>query len=755
MKLAEALLDAGRARREPAAVLRAARRTRRRARRAVRARTDRGARRAGTTRRSGHFERAIALFPGARRGALRAGALLSRARTPGRGASARWSSTRGIGARWPALDDPVLAAVTALRGRPAARCCSAGIKLADAGDVDGAIAAHEAALARDPSLAQAHANLIALYGRAAELGQGRGALPRGARARRQRRRRCTTTTACCSGCRSSGTDAADAYRRALALNPLHAQAHNNLGQMLERSATVRRGALDEYRQALESQPTFRLARFNLGRMLHCAGTAGRGRRRAREAAEPRDAEAPRYLFALSRRTSAAGTKRRGPEVGDRGAATCALQFGQHRPRRGHRPRTGEAQMRSACDASALSSLCRGGAHCPPAQSRPVARPLRRGRGGDRPDVHARQRRHRPVLHGRADGRRRRAVRLRQRRRPRRVPGAGRPARRRRDRGCRRAPISRLFRNDLTPAPGGTRTLALHRRHRARRASALRAYGMGAAVGDYDNDGDLDLFVTAFGPDTLFRNNGDGTFTDVTAEAGVSDPLWSTSAAFLDYDRDGDLDLFVANYLDFTLARQQDLRRPGSARATTAARASTAPCPIGCTATTATAASPNVTDAAGIAKADGAGLGVVAGRLQRRRLARSLRRQRRDAEPALDQPARRHVRGRGPAVGRGVERRRQSRGQHGHRVGRLRRRRRRGSVRHQHHRRDVRALRERRQGQLRGRARPRRAGAADRGVHRVRHRLVRLRQRRLARPVRRQRRGQRRSRRSADSRARSG
>ena len=62
-----------------------------------------------------------------------------------------------------------------------------------------------------------------------------------------------------------------------------------------------------------------------------------------------------------------------------------------------------------------------------------------------------------------------------------------------------------------------------------------------------------LFVTSFGPDTLFRNNGNGTFTDVTEEAGVSDPLWSASATFFDYDRDGDLDLFVANYLDFTVA----------------------------------------------------------------------------------------------------------------------------------------------------------------------------------------------------------
>ena len=85
---------------------------------------------------------------------------------------------------------------------------------------------------------------------------------------------------------------------------------------------------------------------------------------------------------------------------------------------------------------------------------------------------------------------------------------------------------------------------------------LRAYGMGAAVGDYDDDGDLDLLVTSFGPETLYRNNGDGTFTDVTKAAGVTDDLWSTSAAFVDYDRDGDLDLFVANYVDFTIANNK-------------------------------------------------------------------------------------------------------------------------------------------------------------------------------------------------------
>ncbi|MDE0426954.1 MAG: CRTAC1 family protein [Candidatus Poribacteria bacterium] len=78
------------------------------------------------------------------------------------------------------------------------------------------------------------------------------------------------------------------------------------------------------------------------------------------------------------------------------------------------------------------------------------------------------------------------------------------------------------------------------------------YGMGCISADYDNDGDADLYLTNFGPNQLYRNNGDGTFTDVTWDAGVGDGNWSVSASFGDFNLDGHLDLYVVNYLDYQL-----------------------------------------------------------------------------------------------------------------------------------------------------------------------------------------------------------
>jgi hypothetical protein len=108
------------------------------------------------------------------------------------------------------------------------------------------------------------------------------------------------------------------------------------------------------------------------------------------------------------------------------------------------------------------------------------------------------------------------------------------------------PTSHLFKNNRD----GTFTDVT-----ARAGLVHHGWGQGVCIGDYDNDGWDDLFVSYFGKNVLYHNNGEGTFTDVTGKAGVggNGKRWNTGCAFVDYDRDGNLDLFVANYIDMDLA----------------------------------------------------------------------------------------------------------------------------------------------------------------------------------------------------------
>ena len=125
-----------------------------------------------------------------------------------------------------------------------------------------------------------------------------------------------------------------------------------------------------------------------------------------------------------------------------------------------------------------------------------------------------------------------------------------------------APRSRLYRNDRR-GDGSPRLRFTDVTERS--GIVAYGYGMGAAVGDYDNDGWVDLYVTYLGSNRMFRNNGDGTFADSTPRTGTGDPRWSTSATFFDYDRDGWLDLFVANYVNFGVDMTRGCFSAGSAR----------------------------------------------------------------------------------------------------------------------------------------------------------------------------------------------
>jgi enediyne biosynthesis protein E4 len=125
------------------------------------------------------------------------------------------------------------------------------------------------------------------------------------------------------------------------------------------------------------------------------------------------------------------------------------------------------------------------------------------------------------------------------------------------------PRTQLFRNDLTFSADGPPTV---RFTDVTAQSGINAtgYGMGVAVGDYDNDGCLDVFITNFGNTQLWRSNCNGTFRDATEASGTSVAGWSVSAAFLDFDRDGWLDLFVGQYVNFNFSNVKRCTSSGGA-----------------------------------------------------------------------------------------------------------------------------------------------------------------------------------------------
>jgi hypothetical protein len=126
------------------------------------------------------------------------------------------------------------------------------------------------------------------------------------------------------------------------------------------------------------------------------------------------------------------------------------------------------------------------------------------------------------------------------------------------------PRGKLFRNDLTLAKDGRRTVSFTD---VTQQSGIVAggYGRGVAVGDINNDGLPDLYLSNLGSNQMYLNKGDGRFVDFTKESGTDDPRWTTSASFFDYDRDGWLDLMIVNYADFSVTNSPNCYAVTTAR----------------------------------------------------------------------------------------------------------------------------------------------------------------------------------------------
>jgi tetratricopeptide (TPR) repeat protein len=244
-------------------------------------------------------------------------------RNLGRLDDARESLTRAreFGTRWPGVADPVLARVRALR-EDANALLARGLTLEREGDLAGAIREHEAAVAANPDLAQAHVNLTALYGRQQQWAKAEAAY-RDALRLGYRGADAHYNHGIALLLQGRTGEAAAAFEQAVAANPQHAGAWHNLGQLAERAGSLDE-ALVRYRRAVDAVPTDAAMRFNLGRMLIAAG-------RPREAVPQfetlaqADAPDPRHVYGLATALVLSGELAKGRQYALQARALAAAQ----------------------------------------------------------------------------------------------------------------------------------------------------------------------------------------------------------------------------------------------------------------------------------------------------------------------------------------------------------------------------------------------------------------------------------------------